>query len=75
MPVSPNEYGIPTGDEIRRLRQYYGLTQGDLAERAGLSKNTICRIESGDYRAQASSMHAVIEALQDAECADNTNSQ
>ena len=36
-----------TGDRVRELRTVAGYTQADLAEAAGLSRNTIQLIESG----------------------------
>lgn len=34
-------------DVIRKLRQTAGLSQAELARRAGLSRSLICEIESG----------------------------
>lgn len=73
MPVSPSEFGIPTGAEIRGLRRYYDLTQPELAERAGLSRATIARFERGNYRGQVSSVAALVEALQAVETEHDGN--
>jgi transcriptional regulator with XRE-family HTH domain len=35
------------GQSLRRLRQSSRITQDELAERSGLSKNYICQVESG----------------------------
>jgi transcriptional regulator with XRE-family HTH domain len=37
-------------DRIRRLREDIGLTQGQLADRAGISRTSLVRIESGSVR-------------------------
>ncbi len=37
-----------TGIELRRLRKQLGLTQAQLAERAGVTRNTIARQERGE---------------------------
>ncbi len=36
------------GDVVRKWRMAGGLTNGDLADLAGVDKNTITRIENGD---------------------------
>ncbi|HVP24615.1 MAG TPA: helix-turn-helix domain-containing protein, partial [Methanomicrobiales archaeon] len=38
---------IPTPEEIRSRRLMLGLTQTDLARKAGISQSMIARIESG----------------------------
>lgn len=35
------------GDKLRRLRKAQGLTQGELAKKAGVGINTIVRYETG----------------------------
>lgn len=35
------------GDKLRRLRKAKGLTQGELAKKAGVGINTIVRYETG----------------------------
>lgn len=35
------------GEKLRRLRKAKGLTQGELAEKAGVGINTIVRYETG----------------------------
>lgn len=35
------------GSTIRELRQQRNMTQADLAERAGIRQETLCRIERG----------------------------
>jgi transcriptional regulator with XRE-family HTH domain len=39
-----------TGDQLRLLRQRAGLTQQELADRWGLSRETITRYERGGLR-------------------------
>ena len=38
------------GRNIKRFRQFKGLTQGDLAKKIGLTKDTICKIELGEQK-------------------------
>ena len=38
-----------TGDEIKTRRKELGLTQVELAEIAGVTKNTICSYEANRY--------------------------
>src|SRR5689334_14298645 len=40
----------PFGDLLRQLREQAGLTQSDLAERAGLTPNAISALERGERR-------------------------
>ena len=47
-PSDPNEFAATVGEQIRRLRQEHGLTQAELAERAGLSANYVARLERGE---------------------------
>lgn len=39
---------LMTGEELRRLRKRLGLTQAQLAERVGVTRNTIARQERGE---------------------------
>src|ERR1700687_1179706 len=41
---------MTTGESIRRPRSSRGLTQGDLAVRAGISRQALGAIESGSYQ-------------------------
>jgi HTH-type transcriptional regulator/antitoxin HipB len=45
---SEAEFAVTVGDGIRRARQELGITQADLAERAGLSANYVARLERGE---------------------------
>ena len=38
------------GRNIKRFRQFKGLTQEDLAKKIGLTKDTICKIELGEQK-------------------------
>ena len=52
------------GERLRRLREAAGLTQEQLAERAGLSSNAIAALESGRrQRPYSSTMQALSDAL------------
>jgi HTH-type transcriptional regulator/antitoxin HipB len=51
------------GTIIQRTRKKRGLTQMDLAERAGLRQGTISLIETGNTPAKMNSILAVLAAL------------
>jgi len=38
-----------TGDDLRRTRRRAGLTQRELAELVGLHRNTLARLERGEW--------------------------
>ena len=41
------------GDNIKRIRKAAGLSQQDLAERCGISKSQLSRLESGEQQKPA----------------------
>ena len=48
---------------VRVWREFRGLTQSNLAERAGVGQSDISRIESGGHNARFSTMGAIAAAL------------
>ncbi len=62
-----------TSDKARRLSQdpkrcyrkriAAGLTQKQLADRAGLTDATVCRVENGDVSAHPDTLHALATAF------------
>ena len=51
------------GMEIRRLRLAAGLTQAELADRAGVSRRWVGQVERGHLRAEADKLMRVVRAL------------
>lgn len=51
------------GKMLRKLREYRGLTQVQLAKQSGLSRLTILNIESGDANATVDSLVAISNVL------------
>lgn len=51
------------GGLIRAMRQERGMTQEQLAELAGMSRTTICKIESGKFNASIDLLAKVIAPL------------
>src|ERR1051326_7900168 len=49
--MRPSHAGTPLGDQLRQYRTDAGLTQEELAERAGLSVRALSDIERGISRA------------------------
>lgn len=49
---------------VRILRKYRGLTQADLADKAGLSRPYLTEIESGKKNGSVRAMKAIAKALQ-----------
>jgi len=58
---------LPTPQDLRERRTEIGLTQSDLAERAGVSQPLIARIEGGDVDPRLSTLRRIVEALDEAE--------
>lgn len=51
------------GSELTRVRLYRGLSQTELAARAGLARSTICKLESGAAMGALETWLAIGEAL------------
>jgi transcriptional regulator with XRE-family HTH domain len=51
------------GATVRRIRQAKGLSQAQLAERAGLSREYVNKIEAGRYDPPLSTINALAKAL------------
>jgi transcriptional regulator with XRE-family HTH domain len=60
MPPSPH---VAFGDRIRQLRQAAGMTQEDLAERCGLFRTYMSRIETGKANPTLSMICALATSL------------
>ncbi|WOF15593.1 CBS domain-containing protein [Methanoplanus sp. FWC-SCC4] len=58
---------IPDSVEIRDKRVELGLTQAEVAEKAGLSQSMIARIESGTVDPRVSTLRKIVEVLQRAQ--------
>jgi predicted transcriptional regulator len=58
---------IPTPDEMRRWRRALGLTQAELARRAGVSQPLIARIEKGSVDPRLSTLRSILGAMASAE--------
>ncbi len=56
-------FEIPEPHELRELRLEAGLTQTELANRAGISQSLIARIESGDVDPRTSTLGKILQAL------------
>ena len=58
------KYGLLTADEIRSIRERYGLTQAELARLLRLGGNTISRWEAG-RNVQTGSMDMLLRMIRD----------
>lgn len=57
---------LPTPQDLRERRNALGLTQSELAERAGVSQPLIARIEGADVDPRLSTLRRIVEALDEA---------
>ena len=62
--VYRKKHGLLSADEIRALRERFGLTQGELARLLHLGANTISRWESG-RNVQTEAMEILLRLLRD----------
>ena len=51
------------GDKLRRLRKAKGLTQGELAKKAGVGINTIVRYETGKNSPKVETLELITKEL------------
>lgn len=52
------------GKNIKKAREKLGLTQAEVAEKAGINVNYYARIERGEARASYDTLKAVFKTLQ-----------
>jgi transcriptional regulator with XRE-family HTH domain len=71
--ISDTVYGIKTPSElIRQLRSEHGLSQRELAYRAGTSQSAIARIEGGDEDITWKRLSSILAAMGDRPVLDST---
>lgn len=58
---------IPTPEDLREKRQSLGMTQSEIADRAGVSQPLIARIENGDVDPRLSTVSRIVEVFETAE--------
>jgi predicted transcriptional regulator len=58
---------LPTPDDLKERRKELGLTQAELADRAGVSQPLIARIEGSDVDPRLSTLRSIVEALEEVE--------
>lgn len=59
----PRRLIITIGDRVRKLRDNAGMTQFDLAAKAGVKPGTIHRLESNKGNSSLVSLHKIAVAL------------
>lgn len=55
---------MPTGKQIRAARQLVDWSANDLAEKVGVSKESILNIERGDKRARPTTMEKIVKVFE-----------
>lgn len=61
------------GERLRRLRKAQGLTQGELAEKAGVSINTVVRYETGKNSPKLELLEDIFKVLGTSVSPEETN--
>ncbi len=60
-------FELPVHEDLRKFRLKVGLTQTELARRAGVSQSLIARIEAGDIDPRLSTLRKILTALKSKE--------
>jgi predicted transcriptional regulator len=58
-------FDLPTPEDLKRCRKRLGLTQTELAQKAGVSQSLIARIEAGDIDPRLSTLRRIVNALKE----------
>ncbi len=56
-------FNLPTPEALKKQRKRLGLTQAELAKKAGVSQPLIARIEAGDIDPRLSTISRIVEVL------------
>jgi len=56
-------FNLPTGEDLRQLRQQKGLSQAQLAKKAGVSQPLIARIENGTINPPLLTVKRILDML------------
>lgn len=59
-----DEFERSLGDVVREFRVLRGLSQGNLADRVGVDRKTINRIENGRHRMAVETLMAIADSLE-----------
>lgn len=59
----PENHMLTFGEKLRLARQDRGLTQAALADRAGISRNTVLDLERGPIDPRLSTVEKLLKAL------------
>lgn len=65
--TDPDDFVIPTVEEIEAMRHEYAMTKAELSRRAGLGEGRWAYISTGDIDPQLSTIRAFLDALQEAD--------
>ncbi|HME51002.1 MAG TPA: CBS domain-containing protein [Candidatus Lokiarchaeia archaeon] len=60
---SKKQFSLPTGEDLRQLRLEQGLSQAQLAEKAGVSQPLIARIEKGTINPPLLTVKRILDVL------------
>lgn len=61
----PDEFRIPTGEELRSLRERSGLSQAEVADRVECRRHTLSNWERGETSPAVENAEALLECYQD----------
>ena len=63
MPTSSLSFQYRLGEVVRAARMQRDWSQADLAERVGVDRKTINRVETGTHSTLVTTLHAIATAL------------
>ena len=58
-----NKESIKIGNQLRKAREQAGLSQAELAKRAGISTNYYAEVERGEKKISYEKLHSILKVL------------